>query len=101
MIGTRNGVRSAQQRERAKEIRREAYQKAKAARAKDPRYQAMKEAAKVQRREAYKAAKERHKAARAEEKTRADIEREVQQTEKRAVFDRALMELVRRGAKSA
>ncbi len=100
MIGTRNGG-SAAQRERAKEIRRAAYQKAKEARAKDPRYLAMKQAAKEQRREAYRAAKDRHKAAQAEEKVRAQVARDEQQAEKRAVFDRALMELVRRGAKAS
>jgi len=100
LIGTRNGG-SAAQRERAKEIRRAAYQKAKEARAKDPRYLAMKQAAKEQRREAYRAAKDRHKAAQAEEKVRAQVARDEQQAEKRAVFDRALMELVRRGAKAS
>jgi len=100
LIGTRNGG-SAAQRERAKELRRAAYQKAKEARAKDPRYLAMKQAAKEQRREAYRAAKERHKAAQAEEKVRTRVARDEQQAEKRAVFDRALMELVRRGAKAS
>lgn len=59
----------------------------------------MKEAAKVQRREAYRAAKERLKAVAAEEKARATAEREEQQTARRQAFDQALMELVRRGAK--
>ena len=71
-----------------------------AAREKDPAYLAMKQAAKEQRREAYRVAKERHKATRAEEKTRAEAERNELQAEKRAAFDRALMALVHRGAKA-
>jgi hypothetical protein len=101
MIGQRNAARAAEQRERAREMRRAAYRKAKEARAKDPRYIAMKDAAKKQRREAYKAAKERHKTAQAEEKARVVAARDDLQAAKRATFDRALMELVRRGVKSA
>ncbi len=98
MIGSRNGAR-ASQRERARELRREAYRKAKAARDKDPAYLAMKQAVKEKRREAYRAAKERHKAALAEEKVRAEAERNELVAAKREAFDRALMSLVRRGAK--
>jgi hypothetical protein len=100
MMGQRNGARAAQQRERARELRREAYRKAKAARDKDPTYLAMKQAAKEQRREAYRAAKERYKASVAEEKARAEAERSEKKAEERAAFDRALMTLVRRGAKA-
>ena len=48
--------------ELARELRRQAYQRAKQARAVDPRYQAMKERAKQQRRELYQKAKEQRKA---------------------------------------
>ena len=98
MIGPRKGA-SATQRERARELRREAYRRAKAARDDDPRYLAMKQAAKEQRRAAYRAAKERHAAALAEERARGEIERSGRAAEQRAAFDRALMQLVRRGAK--
>jgi hypothetical protein len=48
--------------ERARQIRREAYQRAKERLAKDPKHQARKEAAKQYRRATYQAAKERKKA---------------------------------------
>jgi hypothetical protein len=48
--------------ELARELRRQAYQRAKQARANDPRHQAMKERAKQQRRELYRKVKEQRKA---------------------------------------
>lgn len=48
--------------EKARELRRAAYQKAKEARANDPKYQALKEQMRQRQRAAYRAAKEKRKA---------------------------------------
>ena len=56
--------------EHARQIRRAAYLKAKARRANDPRLIAIMESVKRRRRETYQAAKERRKAAIAEEKAK-------------------------------
>jgi hypothetical protein len=77
--------------ELARELRRAAYQRAKQARAADPRHQAMKEAAKQRRREMYQQVKERRKAREAEleAKTKASIAAE------REAVQRQLAERVR------
>jgi hypothetical protein len=76
----------------ARQIRREAYQKAKAFRAADPRYAAMKESMKERRRSAYQRAKAQRKLAAAEKK--AD---ELQKrADERATADKELMGMVRR-----
>lgn len=77
--------------------RRQAYERAKAARAKDPKVIALKEAAKLHRRELYQREKERRKAARAEEKTKERAER----AHARAAADFELMKLVKRATKGS
>lgn len=58
-------TRAAEQKERARQQRRDAYQKLKAQRAVDPKYLAQKEAMRERQRAAYRAAKEKRKAAEA------------------------------------
>ncbi len=74
------------------------YQSAKERRATDPRYLAMKEAAKVQRRAAYQAAKDRRKAVAADEKVKRKAERTVACTRRREEANRELMKLVLKGS---
>ena len=76
--------------ELARELRRQAYQKAKARRAEDPKHLAMKEAAKVRRRELYQQVKERRKAGEAEEKAARSAKRSEERMEKRASFAKQL-----------
>lgn len=59
--------------ELARELRRRAYQRAKQARAEDPRHLAMKEAAKLRRREQYQQVKERRKEREAEQKAKEKV----------------------------
>jgi hypothetical protein len=82
--------------ERAKLQRKEAYRKAKEARKTDPVFLAMKAKAKENRREAYQAAKERHKARVTQEKAQLVAAEEDERTKRRAVMDEALMQLIRR-----
>jgi hypothetical protein len=77
--------------ELARELRRQAYQRAKQARATDPRHLAMKEAVKVRRREAYQQVKEKRKAHEAEFKAR----RKVADAAARVETQRQLAERVR------
>jgi hypothetical protein len=88
-------------RELARQLRRQAYQRAKEQRAKDPRHLAMKEAAKVQRREAYRAAKEKHKAKEATQKTADKQESAARRTAERAARDGELKKLLVRGKSPA
>lgn len=81
--------------ERARLLRRQAYERAKAQRAVDPRYLAMKEAAKQQRRAQYQEVKARRKAAAASEKSAEKRAKEAQRTEERAAVDQELMKLLR------
>jgi hypothetical protein len=76
--------------ELARELRRQAYQKAKARRAEDPKHLAMKEAAKVRRREVYQQVKERRKAGEAVEKAARSAKRTEERMEKRASFAKQL-----------
>src|SRR6185503_15127899 len=69
-----------------KEMRRQAYQKAKERRAKDPRYLQMKEAAKARRREHYQRVKQHRKAAQAAGKAERSAQRASVETEARAFF---------------
>jgi hypothetical protein len=62
--------------EQARQLRRAAYQQAKARRANDPRLVAIKEAMKQRRRAAYQAAKARRKAAIAEQKAKQRADRD-------------------------
>lgn len=78
--------RNAARKELAKQLRREAYQKAKAQRAADPKHQAMKEAAKARRRELYQQVKERRKAGEAEEKAARSAQRSEERAARRASF---------------
>lgn len=77
--------------ELARELRRQAYQRAKQARANDPRHQAMKERAKQQRRELYQKAKEQRKAREAALEAQHGAERDAV----RAAAKRQLAERVR------
>ena len=75
--------------ELARELRRQAYQRAKQARANDPRHLAMKERAKQQRRELYRKAKEQRKAREAALETQPGAEREAARAEaKRQLAER-------------
>lgn len=80
--------------ERARQLRRQAYERAKAQRATDPRYLAMKEAAKQQRRVRYRQLKEQRKAAAKSEKTREKRARDEQRAQERAAVDQELMKLL-------
>lgn len=81
--------------ELARELRKAAYQRAKAERAKDPKFLEMKQAYKLRQREAYARIKEERKRAAREEKEKKAAER----VEERRVADEALMKMVRRAAK--
>ena len=74
--------------ELAKEKRHSAYQTAKERRATDPRYLAMKEAARVQRRVVYQKMKGLRKAVAADEKAKRKAERNVQCTGRRVGANR-------------
>ena len=85
--------------ERARQLRRAAYLRAKEQRANDPRYVAMKEAAKRYRREAYQAAKDRMKATTAAKK-RVEKEKDAaERVEKRAAANEKLKNKVRPASK--
>lgn len=73
------------------------YRSAKERHATDPRYLAMKEAAKVQRRAAYQKVKDRRKAVAADEKIKRKAEHTVACTRRREEANRELMKLVTRG----
>lgn len=81
--------------ERARQIRRAAYERAKAQRASDPKYLAMKEAGKQQRRAQYQQIKEQRKAAAKAEKTQEKRARGEQRAQERAAVDQELMKLLR------
>jgi hypothetical protein len=89
--GTVRGTSVLSRKEFARELRRQAYQRAKQARATDPRHLAMKEAAKVRRREAYQHVKERRKEHEAELKA----QRKVTDAAARVETQRHLAERVR------
>lgn len=75
--------------ELARELRRQAYQRAKQARANDPRHLAMKERAKQQRRELYQKAKEQRKAREAALEAQHGAERDAARLEaKRQLAER-------------
>jgi hypothetical protein len=78
-------------------LRKRAYERQKAQRAKDPKFIAMKEAVKQRRRELYQREKERRKAVRAEEKAKERAKR----AEERAVADFELMKMVKRATKGS
>src|SRR5262245_27780109 len=85
----------------ARDLRRLAYKKAKERRASDPRMIAMKEAAKIRRREIYQQAKQRKKAA-ATAKKKAQVNERQRQTEnKRTAADAELMKLIIISAKGS
>jgi hypothetical protein len=81
----------------ARRLRREAYQRAKEARARDPKYIALKEAVKQRRREAYREAKARKQTAVLEQKARASEREREKHAQERAETDAELMKLVKRG----
>jgi hypothetical protein len=78
--------------ELARQLRRQAYQRAKAARAADPKHLALKEAAKQRRRELYRRVKEQRKSRDAER----DAERKAADAKQRAEAKRQLAERVKR-----
>jgi hypothetical protein len=78
----------------ARKLRQEAYQRAKAQRAQDPRQIAMKEAVKVRRRELYQQVKERRKAVAKEQKVERKLKEREKQAEERTASDGELMKLV-------
>jgi hypothetical protein len=75
----------------ARQFRRQAYQRAKAARAADPKHLAMKEVAKQRRRELYRRVKEQRKSRDAER----DTQRKAAEAEQRAAAKRQLAERVK------
>jgi hypothetical protein len=77
--------------ELARQLRRQAYQRAKAARAADPKHLALKEAAKQRRRELYRHVKEQRKSRDAER----DAERKAADAKQRAEAKRQLAERVK------
>jgi len=79
----------------AKQLRQQAYRKAKERRAKDPRYLAMKETVKQRRREMYQQVKERRKATLSEEKIFERKREEEKKAAERAAADSELMKLIR------
>lgn len=81
--------------ELARELRREAYQRAKKARAVDPRHLALKEAAKQRRREVYQEVKKRRKAQGAELEAKHKSRNEVAQAQARSEAKRQLAERVK------
>jgi hypothetical protein len=85
--------------ERARRIRREAYMRAKEQRATDPRYLAMKDAAKLRRREAYEAAKDRAKAAAVARKQAQKEQDDADRGARRVVADEKLSSRVRLASK--
>jgi hypothetical protein len=72
--------------ELARQLRRQAYQKAKAQRAVDPKHLAMKEAAKARQRELYQQIKARRKSADAEQKAKRAAKRADERAEAKATF---------------
>lgn len=72
--------------ELARQLRREAYQKAKAQRAADPKNLAMKEAAKTRRREVYQQVKARRKEGEAEQKAKRSAKHAEERAEERNSF---------------
>jgi hypothetical protein len=86
------GVREViSRKELGRQLRRQAYQRAKAARAIDPKHLAMKEAAKQRQRELYRRVKEQRKARDAER----DAERKAAESKERAEAKRQLAERVK------
>ncbi len=81
----------------ARLLRKQAYERAKSRRAKDPKFIAMKEAAKAQRREAYRRIKEQRKAARVDLKEKERAKR----AEERSRADAELMKLMRLATKGS
>lgn len=77
--------------ELARQFRRQAYQRAKAARAADPKHLALKEVAKQRRRELYQRVKEQRKSRDAEQET----QRKAADAEQRAAAKRQLAERVK------
>jgi len=80
-------------------MRREAYLRAKEQRATDPRYLALKEAAKRYRREAYHVVKDRAKAATAARKLVQKVKAEADRGAKRVAADERLRSKVRLASK--
>ncbi|HVU03030.1 MAG TPA: hypothetical protein VHE30_14820 [Polyangiaceae bacterium] len=87
--------------ERARLARRAAYQRAKEARAKDPRVLALKEAAKKKRKEIYQELKAKRKAERKVEKKEDEKRRTEARDETRKANFGELMKLVKKGAGGA
>jgi hypothetical protein len=81
--------------ERARQARRAAYLRTKEWRASDPRHQAMKEAAKQHRHEAYQAAKTRKKDATVERRRQQKDKEAEDRAAKRAATDETLMKMVK------
>ena len=81
--------------ERARQMRRAAYLRAKEQRATDPHYLAMKEAAKQRRREAYQVAKEHAKTANAAKRQAQKERKETARSVKRVAADEKLKSKVR------
>ena len=87
--------------ELARELRHQAYQKAKQRRATDPRMIAMKEAAKIRRRELYQQLKERKRTAAAAQKSALKKKHQRRIQDQRAATDAQLMKLITVTAKGS
>jgi hypothetical protein len=88
------------QKELARLYRRQAYQRAKAYRAADPKYAQLKEVAKLRRRELYQQIKQTRKAAALVDKAANKAARTAQRTEERAATRRELRNAVQGGQKN-
>ena len=78
-------------------LRKRAYEREKARRAADPKFNAAKEAMKQRRRELYQKEKERRKSERAEQKAKERAER----AQERAAADFELMKMIKRATKGS
>lgn len=85
---------SISRKELARQLRRQAYQRAKALRQASPKYIAMKEAAKQRRKEEYQRAKARKKSADAAEKSKQEGMQEERRQDRRRAADAELFKLL-------
>jgi hypothetical protein len=87
--------------ELARELRRQAYRRAKQARAEDPRHLAMKEAAKLRRREQYQQVKVRRKEREAEQKAKDKVSAAATQAEAKRQLAERVKSALGRGSEPA
>jgi hypothetical protein len=96
-----NERRVVTRKELVRELRHQAYEKAKQRRANDPRTIAMKQAAKIRRREIYQQVKARKKTAASAQKSELKKQHQRRAEHKRAATDAELMQLITFSAKGS